>query len=528
MTNTLTHHTNGRLSAPIRNRYFYGKLLDVHHLEMEQQYFLEMGRLVNRLTLGSGVLCGLRVRLGDDDGTVVVSPGVAVDGAGREIVVTEPVTLDLASLDLEDEADRRIGHAEMEVDAEAERHPELAVGSHETETVPTRGGKVLCICYHECDVEPAPVLVADCDLREDCIPGAVRERFKFTLMPATADILPEDPCSILRGTAPRGPQTTEDHSHELERAVSAHLNYELGTTGTNPRFPGSTGLRQRLCAVFHPPCGPGPDCVPIALIGKGRDGILVDECLPRRTIYSNAVLLDLILCLAERIDECCGRTVTVTAPKVVDLWPPPPARPADPADDATPTEVKLAEFNTHLNLPEGGITVSFDRAMNQERLEQPDEWLRVMVLPETDGAQARGFTLHLELVGTSGDGDGQTATYRFAGTQGQLGEVEGAAGLPELLTKLNVNKAWVLVLMRSDDVTQIAAADDAELLDGDFAGTRLTSEICDLLWNVSVFAATLAPGLRTMIAAPPKPMPALPSGNGIEGGVFHSSFHITG
>src|SRR3954453_4861717 len=312
MTNTLTHHTNGRLSAPIRNRYFYGKLLDVHHLEMEQQYFLEMGRLMNRLTLGSGVLCGLRVRAGDDDGTVIVSPGVAVDGAGREIVVTEPVTLDLASLDVEAEADPSFDTAEAE--AEAARHPELAVGSHET-NVPARGGKVLCICYHECDVEPAPVLVADCDLREDCVPGAVRERFKFTLMPATADILPEDPCSILRGTAPRGPQTTGDHINALERAVSAHLNYELGTAGRQPgTTTGSTGLRERLCAVFHPPCGPGPDCVPIALIGKGRGGIAVDECLPRRTIYLNAVLLDLILCLAERMDECCGRTVTVTAP----------------------------------------------------------------------------------------------------------------------------------------------------------------------------------------------------------------------
>jgi len=79
MTDTMTTTSNGNgFSAPVRNRYFYGKLLDVHHLEMEQRYFLEASHLINRLTLGSGVLCGLRVEA-LEDGRVAVSPGVAVD-----------------------------------------------------------------------------------------------------------------------------------------------------------------------------------------------------------------------------------------------------------------------------------------------------------------------------------------------------------------------------------------------------------------------------------------------------------------
>ena len=47
-------------------------------------------------------------------------------------------------------------------------------------------------------------------------------------------------------------------------------------------------------------------CVPLAgiLVEDGRP-VALENCLVRPRIYSNAMLLDLILCLAERIDECC-------------------------------------------------------------------------------------------------------------------------------------------------------------------------------------------------------------------------------
>ena len=45
------------LAAPERNHYFYGKLLDEQHLTMEQRYFNQKRWLLNRLTVGGGVLC---------------------------------------------------------------------------------------------------------------------------------------------------------------------------------------------------------------------------------------------------------------------------------------------------------------------------------------------------------------------------------------------------------------------------------------------------------------------------------------
>lgn len=73
------------LTAPRRNRYFYGKRLDVQHFRMEQDYGKLKQWLLNRLTLGKGVLCGLRVTVEGE--RICVDPGVAIDGLGHEIVV---------------------------------------------------------------------------------------------------------------------------------------------------------------------------------------------------------------------------------------------------------------------------------------------------------------------------------------------------------------------------------------------------------------------------------------------------------
>ena len=61
MSDCNEHHKTGMLETPERNRYFYGKLLDEASLRMEQSYFNQKRWMMNRLGLGSGVLCGLQV-----------------------------------------------------------------------------------------------------------------------------------------------------------------------------------------------------------------------------------------------------------------------------------------------------------------------------------------------------------------------------------------------------------------------------------------------------------------------------------
>src|SRR3954447_22852520 len=74
------------LVAPQRNRFFHGKMMDVHHFELETSYGIGMRRLLNRLVTGSGVVCGLDVLKGDAC-AVEITGGVAIDRRGREIVV---------------------------------------------------------------------------------------------------------------------------------------------------------------------------------------------------------------------------------------------------------------------------------------------------------------------------------------------------------------------------------------------------------------------------------------------------------
>src|SRR3954449_13207635 len=81
------------LHAPARNNYFYGKMLDVQHFTMEQRYFNQKRWLLNRLALGSGVVCGLQFIL-SADGRLALGPGVAIDPLGREIIVPAAVPLD--------------------------------------------------------------------------------------------------------------------------------------------------------------------------------------------------------------------------------------------------------------------------------------------------------------------------------------------------------------------------------------------------------------------------------------------------
>lgn len=78
-----------------RVRYYFGKLLSVEDLQDEQSYVLDRLRRHNRFLHGWGVVSGLDVSLTKAN-EVVVSAGLAIDCAGNEIAVAEPVRIPLA------------------------------------------------------------------------------------------------------------------------------------------------------------------------------------------------------------------------------------------------------------------------------------------------------------------------------------------------------------------------------------------------------------------------------------------------
>ena len=76
-----------------RNHYFYGKLLTEKDLADEQHYLREKQRLFNLNLFGSGIVSGLQVSASNQG--ITVRPGMALDGHGRQIMLTVPATLKL-------------------------------------------------------------------------------------------------------------------------------------------------------------------------------------------------------------------------------------------------------------------------------------------------------------------------------------------------------------------------------------------------------------------------------------------------
>jgi hypothetical protein len=75
-----------------RNNYFSGKLLSEEDFNDEQNYMLNKMRLHNRMLHGWGTVSGLEVSASEDSfNGVIVSPGVAIDPFGNEIIVSSAV-----------------------------------------------------------------------------------------------------------------------------------------------------------------------------------------------------------------------------------------------------------------------------------------------------------------------------------------------------------------------------------------------------------------------------------------------------
>ncbi len=227
----------------------------------------------------------VRIARGDRWPAPVVDPGVAIDGLGREIVV-----------------------------------PVRSWSSRASGTVRggcrggTRGGSdaqadffTLWVCYRECSADYQPVLVSDCDTREQCAAGTTVETLLLqghagtcaaagrpALVPSATRF------AAARRSSPDGvtrscPAASASRRTRAHRAAQDRL--------ARPAQPSPRAVRDVDAACE---ASKGDSCVPLAAVLMS-DGVAsaVDSCLVRPRIYSNAVLLDLILCLAQRVDECC-------------------------------------------------------------------------------------------------------------------------------------------------------------------------------------------------------------------------------
>jgi hypothetical protein len=160
-----------------RNRFFTGKYMTARDFRDEQSYFLSRHRLHQRALHGWGIVVGLDVCHHPDPecfkkGWLVVTPGIAVDSYGREIVLHESRPIKLDAL---------FPHT---VDCGCEKEhgrwrEDLGVYWPNSPLVPGEGSSpefLLGIRYGEVCVEPVPVLYDDTHCGERTAPNRIREQ----------------------------------------------------------------------------------------------------------------------------------------------------------------------------------------------------------------------------------------------------------------------------------------------------------------------------------------------------------------
>jgi hypothetical protein len=180
-----TAHNGADLKTPIRNRYFYGKMLDVFHLDLEQCYLNDKRWLLNQRIIGYGVVCGLDVGLGKDNKSLIVQPGLALDRCGREIIVAAPSSP--LSLDPWIKPPTPAPTPE----------PPAPTPTPAPSVAATDDGKWvhLCLCYHECEGDPEPAFGGDCDTDSQCASGSIRERYKLDICDGKVK-MPQPKCNL--------------------------------------------------------------------------------------------------------------------------------------------------------------------------------------------------------------------------------------------------------------------------------------------------------------------------------------------
>ncbi len=231
-----------------RSNFFYGLLLDAERLQKDHAFFNGKRWLLNRLTTGSGVVCGLGVRaIAGTPKKWVLEPGVAIDGLGREIVVAADHAFDPA----------------QPTDSSG-----VAAGA------PLTAGVVeICLLYSEVATDLVPVLVPDCDGEGECAPSTIREGFVVVVRAAPAPAAPPA-CGL-----PAFPVPPAQGLHEI--------------------------LAQRLAGAC--PGTPSEACVPVARVDLGA--ATIDTTANRTLVYSNRVLYELIVCLAEHVAATATRVL---------------------------------------------------------------------------------------------------------------------------------------------------------------------------------------------------------------------------
>src|SRR5262245_21675985 len=195
--------------TPLRNNYFFGKLMDVPDFDVEQLYVVEKFKRHHARLHGAGVVCGLEVVrhpvAACRNRYVIVKPGSALDCCGNEILVLDDETIDLQSFP-----------------KVADLSKPAADGSIDDKDYVLQ----LCLRYRECPTEEVPVLYDECGCDDTrCAPNRILETYGFDVLvdpPLPTPVIPNAPGLSWDATiALAGAQAVAAHHASLRLYVAA-------------------------------------------------------------------------------------------------------------------------------------------------------------------------------------------------------------------------------------------------------------------------------------------------------------------
>ena len=260
-----------------RNRYYVGKRLTPASFDAEQDYQLQRRRLINRAIHGWGVVHGLALTpadaaCGGSGGALQVGPGLALDRAGRELVVATARTLRYADV--------------------------IQAGA--TKTQDNEAGCWL-LSAHYAERRMEPVMLKDdchCERHEW---DRVCEDVVFSLRPIDcAECCVGEPCELCCSCMGDCEDPLSPHNRGPHRCLCTHL------TGL------AVGAQiESLCKVGDCVDADLHNGVALACVSLKADDCggwvfdtVVDGCGPRRLVKRNDLLFDLIRgCDLTVIDE---------------------------------------------------------------------------------------------------------------------------------------------------------------------------------------------------------------------------------
>ncbi|GEM_PF-1643302 len=179
-------------AAPERNRYFHGKLMTARDMAAEQRYHRGLFTRHARSVTGYGVVEGLDASVEHVDGGLAVSlsPGYAIDCAGRPVVVPSETTVEIPN-----------------------------------EEIPSGDRLELRLVYDECVTETVPIPGSEDACERECAYNRIVETFDLEIDrydPTERPVKPVPPVDLPRGgTAepPVGDDLVTELREELREAI---------------------------------------------------------------------------------------------------------------------------------------------------------------------------------------------------------------------------------------------------------------------------------------------------------------------